>query len=297
MTTAGETAPRSGILVVDKPPGITSFSVVRAVRKQLGVKRVGHTGTLDPFATGVLPLCINEATKIAGLLLADQKAYEGEALLGEETDTLDGTGKVVRHSDPSHVTQAQLLGALRHLEGESQQVPPAFSALHVNGERAYHRARRGESVELPPRPISVASFTLLSWDPPRWKFAVRCSKGTYVRSLIRDVGQMLGCGATLTVLRRTQSGPFSLRQAVSLDDLSRQTLSTVLLVSVSEALPHLSRVNVSAEEATKLLMGQAIVQSGLPDEEPITLVGDDGNTLGIGLRKEGILRPKRMFVS
>jgi tRNA pseudouridine55 synthase len=228
-----------GIVVVDKPAGLTSADVVAEVKRRLGADRVGHTGTLDPMATGVLPIAIGEATKLAPFLLADDKTYEGELELGVTTDTLDAEGTVTARADASQVTEAALRDALAAWVGEHVQVPPMFSALRQGGRRLHELARAGVEVERAARPVRIDRLELLGFAPqgdptgrpaspaltdlgaPRARFAVACGKGTYVRALVRDVGAALGCGATLTALRRTRAGRFTLADAVALADAHR----------------------------------------------------------------------------
>ncbi len=206
----------SGVIVLDKPSGLSSAQAVDSVKRALGAKRAGHAGTLDPIATGVLPICINEATKIAGFMLAEDKAYEADMVLGVETDTLDRTGNPTA-TRPVDVTREQIVAALVARTGEYDQVPPMFSAIKRDGVRLYARARAGEHIEIEPRRINIASLELLAHDGPRVRFAVACSKGTYVRSLVADLGNDLGCGAHLAELRRTRCGVFAIGDAVAID--------------------------------------------------------------------------------
>lgn len=214
----------NGVLVLDKPPRMSSASAVDHVRKRLGIKRAGHGGTLDPIATGVLPICLGEATKLAGYLLADDKAYEAELVLGVETDTLDRTGAVTATRDASGVTREAVERALAARSGEHDQLPPMYSAIKMGGTRLYHRARNGEEVERATRRVRIDRFELLEFTPPRLRVAIACSKGTYVRSLVADLGTDLGCGAHMSELRRTRSGVFTLAQAHDLDRLDNFTL-------------------------------------------------------------------------
>jgi tRNA pseudouridine55 synthase len=210
--------PLDGVLVLDKPAGLSSAAAVERVKRALGVGRAGHGGTLDPIATGVLPVCLGEATKLAQYLLADDKAYEAEGVLGAATDTLDRTGRVLAAREPCR-DEAALRAAIAARRGEHDQVPPAFSAIKQGGVRMYHRARAGEAVALAPRRVRIDALDLLELAPPRFRVAVACSKGTYIRSLIADLGADLGCGAHLAELRRTRSGRFSIERAVELPAL------------------------------------------------------------------------------
>ena len=216
------------MLVIDKPSGKSSAATVEHVKRALGVERAGHGGTLDPLATGVLPVCLNAATKLAGYLLAEDKAYEADGILGAETDTLDRTGRIVAEASVA-VTEAALRAALASRCGEQEQVPPMFSAIKQGGVRLYLRARAGEEVERAPRRIRIDRLELLAFEPPRFRIAIACSKGTYVRSIVADLGTDLGCGAHLAELRRTRSGRFAIEHAVALDRLAEVELAERLI--------------------------------------------------------------------
>ena len=212
-----------GVLVIDKPAGMSSANAVEQVRRGLGIRRAGHGGTLDPIATGVLPICVGAGTKLAQFLLADDKAYEAEGLLGIQTDTLDRTGRVVDERAVD-VSRDALVAALAAHVGTQAQIPPMYSAIKQGGVRLYHRARAGEEVVREPRTIRIDRLELLAFEPPRFRIAVACSKGTYIRSLVADLGNTVAAGAHLTELRRTRSGRFTLDQAVTLDRLADATL-------------------------------------------------------------------------
>jgi tRNA pseudouridine55 synthase len=208
-----------GIVVIDKPRGASSAWVVDRVRRGLGAARAGHGGTLDPLATGVLAVCVGSGTKLAQFLLADDKAYEADGVLGVETDTLDATGKVVATRDAA-VTREALEAVLAGMHGAQDQVPPMYSAIKQGGVRLYHRARAGEEIARAPRQIRIDRLALIAFEPPRFRIAIACSKGTYVRSVVADIGTALGAGAHLTELRRTRSGRFGIEQAVTLERLA-----------------------------------------------------------------------------
>jgi tRNA pseudouridine55 synthase len=289
---AGRDVPAlDGVLVVDKPAGMTSAHVVARVKRGLGARRVGHTGTLDPMATGVLPLCLGEATKIAGYLLAEDKAYEAELLLGVETDTLDAEGAVTAR-DPegaAAVTEAAVREALSGFVGPGVQVPPMYSALKQQGKRLHELARAGESVERQPRPIVIHELTVRELALPRVRFFVHCGKGTYVRSLVADVGRAVGCGAHLTALRRTRSGAFGLDRALSLAELDQlgPEAARRALIAPAEALAHVPALTVPAERerdvATgKLLPWTALGLAGPPlADGPLRLVDAGGRLLAL----------------
>ena len=219
--------PVNGVLVLDKPPGMSSAAAVDHVKRALRAKRAGHGGTLDPIATGVLAICLGEATKVAQYLLADDKAYRAELVLGKVTDTLDRTGIVIEERDPSGVTRDQIEAALAGRRGEQDPVPPMFSAIKQDGVRLYKQARRGVEVERAPRRIRIDRLELVAFEGTRITLDIACSKGTYVRSLVDDLGRDLGCGAYLSELRRTQSGLFSIDHAQQLTALDPSRLLSI----------------------------------------------------------------------
>jgi tRNA pseudouridine55 synthase len=209
----------SGILIVDKPAGWTSFDVVRFVRGRCGEKRTGHAGTLDPSATGVLPVLIGHATRLSEYLMDATKSYEATIQLGVETDTYDLDGEVQARADVESIQLADIEAGLAAFRGEFLQLPPSYSAIKREGVPSYKMARRGDAVELEPRPVRVHALELLSYEAPLLRLHVDCSKGFYVRSLAHDVGAALGAGGTLAALVRGRVGPFTLDQSVTIDQL------------------------------------------------------------------------------
>jgi tRNA pseudouridine55 synthase len=238
-----------GVVVVDKAAEITSAGAVELVRRRLGVRRAGHAGTLDPIATGVLAVCVGEATKLVAFLQTDDKAYEVDAIFGVETDTLDRAGQVTRTTDPGHITREAVVTALASRIGEQDQVPPMYSAVKQAGVRLYERARAGETVERAPRRVRVDRFELVAWQPPRARFAIACSKGTYVRSLVADLGEALGAGAHVAELRRTQSGAFAIAQARAIEALDASCVVPMLAATL------LPIVRVAAEDVARVRSG------------------------------------------
>jgi tRNA pseudouridine55 synthase len=267
--------PLNGVLVVDKPSGMSSAAVVAKVRRALALDRAGHGGTLDPLATGVLAICLGPATKIAQYLLADDKAYEADARLGVETDTLDRTGAVTAEHAVA-VTREAVVAALAARTGEQEQVPPMYSAIKQGGVPLYARARAGETVERAPRRIRIDRLELLAFDPPLLRVAIACSKGTYVRSLLADVGRDLGCGAHLTELRRTRSGRFTLADAVSLDRVGE--LAAARLIAPTAALD-LPVVRIAEELVPKIVAGQQLPVEVLGTSEPHFQIVDPAGEL------------------
>lgn len=258
----------NGVLVLDKPAGMSSAAAVDHVKKRVNAKRAGHGGTLDPIATGVLPICLDEATKLAQYLLADDKEYEAELVLGVQTDTLDRTGQVTATCDSTGVTREALEQVLVQRTGEQDQLPPMFSAIKVEGRRLYHRARQGEEIERTPRRVRIDKLALLDFaaaspsEPARARIAIACSKGTYVRSLIADIGTDLGVGAHMSELRRTRSGLFTIAQAHDLD-----RLDNLRLVTMEEAT-RLPQITASDEHLTMVRNGLQLPPAtlGIPPE-------------------------------
>lgn len=217
MTDHAQLTPFDGILLVDKPPKLTSHDVVDAVRRKFGFKKVGHCGTLDPLATGLLILVIGKATKLSEKLLADNKDYEGTLRLGISTDSQDADGKVVKTAEPPPFTEAQIKEVFRKFTGDIYQTPPMVSAIKHEGQPLYKLARKGIEIERKPRLVHIFDLRLLSVALPAVRFRLRCTKGTYVRTLCADIGDALGCGGHLAELRRTKSGNFSIADAHPLD--------------------------------------------------------------------------------
>ncbi len=229
----------NGVVIVDKPAGITSHDAVDKVRKILGTKKAGHTGTLDPIATGVLPVCVGEATKIVSFLQGDDKVYEVTMLLGVRTDTQDVTGRVIAEQ-ACRVSETEIHDVLVAFSGTITQVPPQYSAVKVRGKALYKWARKGVTVEVPARQVEIREILLRKIELPRVRFAVTCSKGTYVRTLCADMGDRLGCGATLESLRRTRNGIFREENAICLAENGDDGIRTRIeqgFIPMIEALP------------------------------------------------------------
>lgn len=256
----------SGVLNINKPGGMTSHDVVDVARRLLKMRRVGHTGTLDPRATGVLPLCIGRATRIAQFLTQADKEYLITMRLGITTDTLDADGKVLSQTDHVAVDPDKLRDVLQRFVGEIQQVPPLFSAKKHRGERLYRLARRGEVVERQPITVWIHELTLLELDLPFVRFQVSCSKGTYARTLCDDIGRVLGCGAHLYALTRVRSGRFLLENALTLQQLEQIVVEGRIrdvLIPIGEALGHLPAVRVHPESSRGVVQGSGMVAGAL----------------------------------
>jgi tRNA pseudouridine55 synthase len=228
-----------GVLLVDKPAGITSHDVVYRLRRKLQMKRIGHAGTLDPMATGLLIMLIGKATRISQYLISVDKAYEGEITLGVSTNSQDADGEVMETRPVPPLTEEALRTAMQGFLGDQYQTPPMFSAVKIGGVPLYKLARQGEEIPREPRFIRVAAFDLLSFASPKLTFHLACTKGTYVRTLANDLGQRLGCGAHLSALRRTGSGKFAIAQCTPLDEIEKLPLPEIgqRLIPVYEAAP------------------------------------------------------------
>jgi tRNA pseudouridine55 synthase len=289
--------PLTGILLVDKPVGPTSHDVVSRVRKALKMKRVGHAGTLDPFASGLLIILLGQATRLSEYLLGLDKSYEARALLGVETTTHDPEGEIVAEAETlGDVTQKKVEAVLEGYQGEILQEPPVYSAKKVKGEAAHRRVRRGEDVELEKAPVTVYEIGLSALKLPEVDFHVRCSAGTYIRALGRDLGRDLGVGAHLTALRRTSIGRFPVEGALSLEELQDVEEVARRLVSAADALSHLPSYLVDPSQALKIQQGQFLSLKGSeePEGDAIRILLD-GELLAMGRREGDHLRPRKVL--
>ncbi len=292
----------SGLLLINKPAGLTSFAVVRRVRKVFQVKKVGHLGTLDPFATGLLPLALGEATKLAQFLFDEPKTYLATLKLGVETDTQDLTGQVTGESD-SLPSVEEILRVARSFVGEIDQVPPMYSAVHHQGERLYKLARRGEAVEAAPRKVVIHRLEVQDVALPQVTLKVECSKGTYIRTLAHDLGRALGCGAHLIGLTRLAVGPFRLEEALPLEMIETTAdpeLRHRCLIPLARCLPGLKAVRVDEFQARLLAQGQTLPWSEQdPAEGEKVRVVADGDLVAVAtVRGQGagqVLAPVRIF--
>ncbi|MFT5430137.1 MAG: tRNA pseudouridine55 synthase [Myxococcota bacterium] len=289
----------TGVLLVDKPAGMTSTDVVRRARKVFNTGRVGHAGTLDPDATGLLIVCVGEATKAVPFLVADQKTYTATGRLGLETWTDDAAGDPFREAPWDHVTDAQIDGALEQIAMRGEQVPPRISAIKRNGERMYERARRGEDVELElePRPVDLHRLTRVPAELPDVAVEMVVGKGFYVRSLFRDLGRIIDSAAHVLWLRRTTIGPFLVDQAVAFDDIGPESL-----LSIEDALAHLPAAILDDAATTKLGFGQRpVVGEGVEldyaGDGPIRAMSPDGKLVAMVELTEGTLKVIRGFTS
>lgn len=294
--------PLDGLILLDKPQGLSSNQALQKVRNLFQAEKAGHTGALDPLATGVLPICLGEATKVAGILLGNDKAYSVSARLGQTTDTDDAEGQLLRERPVPALSREQIEQALQAFIGEILQVPPIYSALKQGGEPMYLKARRGDVIDLPARPVQVHGIQLQSLSENTLSLEVQCGSGTYIRSLIRDLGEVLGCGAHVTALRRLWVEPFQslpLWTLTQLQNLAEQGLDALdaSLHPVSEALVSVPKCHLTAEQARRVGMGQKItLANGLKSQDLVQLCDEHSQPLGMAsINAEGLVTVSRLF--
>jgi tRNA pseudouridine55 synthase len=293
-----------GIILLDKPQGWSSNQALGRVKYLLAARKAGHTGSLDPLATGLLPLCFGQATKVSGWLLDADKRYEAVARLGLVTSTGDLEGEVLQENPVPAFSARQIEQACSGLRGEISQVPPMYSALKHEGRRLYELARKGVEVERPPRTVTVHVLTAAMIAPDQLRLQVTCSKGTYIRTLVEDLGQALGCGATVAELRRTGHGAFDAVDMVTLDALENAAAEAGpegverWLLPADRALADRPAVRLDAASSRFLRQGQPVFVPGVRDAGPLRLYDPEGGFIGVGLLQEdGRVAPRRLFVS
>ncbi|MCZ8165353.1 tRNA pseudouridine(55) synthase TruB [Silanimonas sp.] len=291
-----------GLLLLDKPAGLSSNAALQRVRKHFRAEKAGHTGSLDPLATGLLPICFGEATKVAGLMLGARKAYETEARLGVVTDTDDADGQVLRERPVPLLDAHAVERVLKRYIGRISQRPPIYSALKQGGEPLYAKARRGEIVEVAEREVDVHALELLSINGASLRLRITCGSGTYVRSLVRDIGEDLGCGAHVVALRRLWAEPFRTPTMITLDEIeaidrnSEPGLAALdsLLMPVESALTDWPRLNLSDAEVLKLGHGQSL--AGLDAANGLMAAfAPSGRAVGLVEGRDGVVHPQRLF--
>lgn len=287
--------PVEGVLPIDKPAGPTSHDMVARARRALGTRRVGHTGTLDPFASGLLLLCVGRATRIAEFLSGMDKRYSTVVRLGVSTDTLDATGAVTAEHDTSDVTRAAVEDALARQRGSILQVPPAYSAKKIRGERAYDLARQGRDVELDAVPVTIHELTITRFELPDVHIDVTCGSGTYIRAIARDLGDALGVGAHLTALRRTAVGPHSIDGAVTAEDLdTRPDRVIAALIPALDALGAMPHIALSDDDVAHIRHGRTIVHD--TDAVGAVALEAGGELVAIAEAEAGRIRPRKVFL-
>lgn len=284
-----------GILNIDKPAGMTSHDVVGRVRRVAGMRRVGHSGTLDPAATGVLLVCLGRATRLVEYLVGRPKTYYGVVRLGQTTDSYDADGAVLTESEVPQLTAELIEPFLDHFRGDILQVPPMVSAIKKDGKKLYELARQGITIDRPPRPVTIYQLDLLKIEPLELTLRIRCSAGTYIRSIAFDLGELLGCGGHLASLRREQVGEFGLNTAVPLDMLTPENIQTHLLPP-ERAVSHLPKLEVTAVEELDLLNGKLVVRQADAENGAIMQTfNQSGRFVGLVVAHGGYWKAKKMF--
>lgn len=291
-----------GIFNINKPTGMTSHDVVAIFRKHLKQKRVGHAGTLDPLATGVLPLCVGQATRIAEYLSESGKAYQAEIQFGTATETYDAEGAITASASTSELTLDMIEEALDQFRGPQVQSPPPYSAIKIEGQPAYKRARAGEAIVLEPRPIVIYTLEILAWIPPRLTLAIECSKGTYIRSLANDLGMQIGCYAFLEGLVRTRSGPFTIADSITLDQFIYAVETHTIqrhAFPVDKAIEQYPAIKLDAETAQRVKHGSTFT-SAIANNSSLARVYDShGVFIAVAEwnEKQQIWQPRKVFAS
>ena len=293
----------NGILLLDKPQGMTSNAALQVVKRLYQARKAGHTGSLDPLATGLLPLCFGEATKVSGFLLDADKRYRVVCRLGERTTTGDAEGEVVERRPVEGITEARLRKALEGFVGEIEQIPPMYSAVKHKGERLYKLARQGVEVEREARKVDIHSLELLDFSAPAFEIDVHCSKGTYVRTLVEDIGEQLGCGAHVTALRRLAVGPFDDSQLIDMETLEATAAESMaaldrLLLPMESGLSQWPGVRLSGDAAFYLRQGQPVLVPQAPTEGWVRLYEGESRFLGMGeILDDGRVAPRRLMTA
>ncbi len=292
----------SGILLLDKPAGITSNAALQEVKRLYRARKAGHTGSLDPLATGLLPICLGNATRISAFLLDADKEYVVRVRLGEVTTTADAEGEVVERHDPSGVTREAVAAVLPRFRGRIEQLPPMYSAVKHKGERLYKLAREGVEVARKPRTITIHALELMGFDNPEFEIRVHCSKGTYVRTLAEDIGRALGVGAHVAGLRRTRVGPYGEEGMVGLDRIHELAEKggpealDALLLPIDTGLAQWPEVRLGPDSAYYLRQGQPVLVPKAPTEGWVRIYGADGEFIGVGeIDDDGRVAPRRLL--
>ncbi len=292
----------NGIIVINKPQDWTSHDCVAVMRRATGIKRIGHTGTLDPMATGVLPICIGTATRIMEYMDLDWKTYRATLKLGIETDTEDIWGEVISEKSTEGISKEQIVQVVNSFIGEIEQIPPKYSALKVNGKKLYEYARAGQEVKIKSRKITVKEIIINDISGDNVDLTITCSKGTYIRTICSDIGKKLGCGATMSSLVRTASGIFKLKDAIEIEDIKKMSKEEILdrLIDTDVPLVHFGKINLDAKKAKDFVNGKKIRR------KEIDIVGESNHQnmyniyysnefLGVAKIEEGVLKAHKVF--
>lgn len=287
----------NGVINVYKPSGITSFDVVRTIKKLCKTKKVGHTGTLDPMATGVLPICIGNATKIVDYIMQNHKVYKATLKLGVTTDTYDREGKILSESELGNITNKHIEEVIRGFIGDIEQMPPMYSALKVNGKRLYELARQGIEIERQKRKITIYDINIENVDIPYVKFTVKCSKGTYIRSLCYDIGDILKVGGAMWDLERVETGAFSIENSIALEELNEENIKN-FIIPMDEALKY--KPIVFSNKFEKLLLNGVTIQNPFVikdiEENILYKVYIEDRFIGIGKKTEKGFKIEKLLI-
>lgn len=287
----------NGVVLLDKPTGMSSNQALQKVKHLYNAKKAGHTGSLDPLATGLLPICLGQATKVSEYLLGSHKQYRTVIKLGQTTDTLDSEGEIVE-CNPVDVSDQQIETALEQFRGEIKQVPPMYSALKKNGQPLYKLARKGEVIDRPARDMTVYALSMQRLDDVHIQLDVHCSSGFYIRSLAHDLGQALGCGAHVVELRRTQIKKITLDHTVSLEQLEEPNSRAQGLLPIDTLLSELPKIELSDEQVTRLKQGRPTSATGLAASDLSCFYQGNGELFAVGeVRDDGVLKTHKIFVA
>lgn len=290
-----------GVVLLDKPVGLTSNRALQVVKRLFNARKAGHTGSLDPLASGLLPICLGEATKFSGFLLDADKRYWVRMKLGETTTTGDADGEVVETRPVPELREAALQTVMADFIGQIEQIPPMYSALRHEGKRLYELARKGEEVERRPRPVTIYALELRRLAGAEVEFEVHCSKGTYVRTLVEDIGRQLGCGAHVVALRRTGVGPYPGDGMVTLETIRARAEADLaaldtLMLPIETSVQHWPAVYLSTDTAYYLSMGQAVMVPRAPTEGWVRIYGPEQRFMGVGeVLEDGRIAPRRLL--
>ena len=292
----------NGIVLLDKDTGLSSNAALQKVKRLFFAKKAGHTGSLDPLASGILPICLGQATKVAQFLLNDDKRYFVRGKLGEISDTGDCEGKIIKTQAFGHVSEPQIIDAVMSFKGDILQIPPMYSALKKDGQPLYKLARQGIEIERPARPVTIHSIDFISYEQGVLTLDVSCSKGTYIRSLIQDIGDKLGCGAHVVELRRTGFAHIDISEAIKFSDLEAlagddyEQLDAHIFLS-ENMLPNIESFTLDATQTVDIKYGRSIVCNQQDLAHKLKLFDDQKQFIGIGeLSEDGVIQPKRLFI-
>jgi len=283
-----------GVILIDKPPNITSFDVVKKLRKITGIRKIGHSGTLDPFATGLMQLCIGKATRVVSKLTNEDKTYLATCKLGIQTDTGDNTGEIIKQETPPIITENKLNEIIPEILKITSQIPHKFSAVKIDGKRAYELARQKQDIKLKSRAVRILSFNIMNYKDNMITYEARVSKGTYIRVLSETIAEKLGTPGTTTALRRTKIGEIDLKQAVKLEDLSTNNWKEHL-IPLSKIFSFLTNVKLESEQK-ELFRNGGIIALTRKDGDDVIVLDKAGDCIGFGFIKDGYLKPKIVLI-